>query len=49
MDYRLQQQISMCLLETNISVSICMEGRKEIILVDYITQIQGSVCIRMDF
>ena len=45
MDYRLQQQISVYFLETNIYVSIYMEGRKEIILVDYITQIQGSVYV----
>ena len=45
MDYRLQQQISMYLLDTNIYVSVYMEGRKEIILVDYITQIQGSVYV----
>ena len=49
MDYLLQQQIFMYMLEISIFVYMCMEGRmegrQEIILVDYLIQILTSLCM----
>ena len=39
----------MYILEINISVYMCMEGRKEVILVDYLLKMQISLYVLLCF